>query len=957
MPSRVIQATVTSGSNADKKGGTYITFGSITSDSGVVYDASVTSATLYISNFKTYAASEYLNVIYGSSSGTTVARTNNLASNSSVHSSTESLINLSSSLLTSSVSTITLGVVATSGTGNKINIRDGCTITLTINYEYNYTACSAPTSVSISPTTVDAGASATLAWGGAKAGTNNPINGYVIYRSTASGSGYSVLQTVGASVTSLAVTAPSSMGSAYYYKVATLDTVDGSQVTSTVYATLTARTYTACSAPTTVTVSATGVAPGASVTLSWSGAKAGTNNAITAYQVYRATSANGSYSLLTTAATTASSGSANVAAPTANGAAYYYKVLTVGTKSGYNSAQSSTYATLTCSFTAPSAPTTVTIGGATSAYALSGTTVTLEWSGASAGTNNAITGYNIYQNGELYVEGLASNVQSRAVPAHSTAGSSYSYTVVTRGTHANSAASTACVVYTYAHPAAPTSVTVSNTSPDAGTDVTLSWSGAAAGSYNAIANYQIYRAMSVTGTYSLLTTVTSTVTSGACTVTAPSDMGSSYYYKVETVGARSGSGMSDAYAGLTAKTYTACTAPSAVSLSESLVMPGGKATLSWSAGGAGTNNEVSGYAVYCREGTGSYSLLESPASSATSLIVTAPSAPGSSYTYYVVTLGTKAGFDSAVSQEVTLSTYAYTACSAPTSVALSAAIAENSVTLAWSGAQGGTSNPITGYRIAYQDSNDNSTWGTVQELQTITTSAASGSLEVAPPETRGAYRRFLITTLGSADGYDSEEAVSASSVRKNRIPEPPAFLSGTQAYMQSPMIRLKLGMEPDGQSQTLMLSVDGGTAEAVATETRLQDLAFGDHIIRAYSVDALGAASVVVEHGLAVIDSGFTDPVLTIGETFVKAVHINELRDRINALRSYYGVAAYAWSPAPIAGETGLVSWKGHVLELREALAEAYEDAGENVPTWTELPVNCPKAAAIDELRQAVQAI
>jgi len=108
-------------------------------------------------------------------------------------------------------------------------------------------------------------------------------------------------------------------------------------------------------------------------------------------------------------------------------------------------------------------------------------------------------------------------------------------------------------------------------------------------------------------------------------------MGSSYYYKVETVGSRSSSGMSSSYAGITAKTYTACTAPSSVSLSSSLVTPGGSATLSWSAGGAGTNNAISGYAVYRREGTGSYSLLQSVASSTTSLVVTAPSTPGSSY--------------------------------------------------------------------------------------------------------------------------------------------------------------------------------------------------------------------------------------------------------------------------------------------------------------------------------------
>ncbi len=955
MPSRVITASITSGSNTDKKGGTYVTFGNITSDTGPVWDGEPTSATLYLSKFKTYSASFYLDVIYGGNSGTYVASTGTLDSDSTNHSSTEDLEDLSEELLTSDVSTITLGVVSTSGTGNKINIRDGCTLTLTINYESKYGPCTAPTSVSLASTTVDAGASTTLSWSGASAGKNNPIRGYVIYRSTSASSGYAELTTT--TSTSYSVTAPSTMGSKYYYKVATLDTIDGSQYLSTVYATLTARTYSACTAPTAVSVSSTGVAPSASVTLSWSGAAAGTNNAITGYQIYRATSATGSYSLLTSVSATATSGSTSVTAPSASGSSYYYKVLTVGTKSGYNSGQSSKYATLTCTFTAPSAPSTVTIGGSTSAYALSGANVTLAWSGASAGTNNAITGYAIYRDGAVYVEKVAATTDSYSVPAHSTAGSKYAYTVITLGTHSNSAASSAQTVYTYSNPSAPSSVSVSMSTPDAGTDVTLSWSGAAAGSYNAIASYKIYRATSATGSYSLLTTVTSTATSGSCTVTAPTTMGSSYYYKVQTVGARSSSGQSSVYAAVTAKTYTVCTTPGNVALSSTLVMPGASATLSWSASSSGTNNALTGYAVYRKEGSGSYALLQSLNTSTTSLTVSAPTTPGSSYTYYVVALGTKAGYDSAASSAVTLSSYAYTACAAPSSVTLSAELAEDSAVLFWSGAAAGVSNPITGYKISYQESSNGSSWGTKQTLKTVTSSSASGSLSVAPPAARGAYRRFLIQTIGTASGFDSAEVVCQTLLRKNRAPEAPVFLSGSETYVHNPLIRLRYGDEPDGQSQTLMLSVDNGTAEAVAAESRLQDLAFGEHIIRAYSLDTMGAASPVTAHTLTVIDSGFTDPVLTAGQTFVKAVHINELRARINTLRAYYGLSAYGWSAAPVAGETGLVSWRDHVLELRNALADAYASVGLAVPAWTDLPVNCPKAIAIDELREAVQAI
>lgn len=130
---RTISASVTNNSNKDLKGGTSATFGNITYDSGAVANGTVSSATLTISSFKTYAASEYLTVNF---SGTKVGRTPTLSKNGSVHSNTFSLSEISNSLITSAVSSISLGVVATSGTGNKINFRSGCTITLNITYSY-----------------------------------------------------------------------------------------------------------------------------------------------------------------------------------------------------------------------------------------------------------------------------------------------------------------------------------------------------------------------------------------------------------------------------------------------------------------------------------------------------------------------------------------------------------------------------------------------------------------------------------------------------------------------------------------------------------------------------------------------------------------------------------------------------------------------------------------------------
>ncbi|MBO7252960.1 MAG: hypothetical protein J6V25_10095, partial [Oscillospiraceae bacterium] len=99
--------------------------------------------------------------------------------------------------------------------------------------------------------------------------------------------------------------------------------------------------YTAPTAPTQVTISKASAIPGESVTLSWSGAKAGNNVSIAGYQVYRATSAEGAFSLL--AKVSGETTFLSVTTPESAGS-YLYKVQTLGDVAGYDSGLSSAYA-------------------------------------------------------------------------------------------------------------------------------------------------------------------------------------------------------------------------------------------------------------------------------------------------------------------------------------------------------------------------------------------------------------------------------------------------------------------------------------------------------------------------------------------------------------------------------------------------------------------------------------
>lgn len=123
-----------------------------------------------------------------------------------------------------------------------------------------------------------------------------------------------------------------------------------------------------------------------------------------------------------------------------------------------------------------------------------------------------------------------------------------------------------------------------------------------------------------------------------------------------------------------------------------------------------------------------------------------------------------------------------TACGAPTSCSVSPTVGEGNVTLSWSGASAGTNNGITGYEIQYSDSTNNSTWGSWTALTTVSSTAASGSVSVSPPATRGNYRRFQVRTQGSAGAsYYSSWKISDNSVRKNTPPQPATTLTASPA--------------------------------------------------------------------------------------------------------------------------------------------------------------------------------
>ena len=104
----------------------------------------------------------------------------------------------------------------------------------------------------------------------------------------------------------------------------------------------------------------------------------------------------------------------------------------------------------------------------------------------------------------------------------------------------------------------------------------------------------------------------------------------------------------------------------------------------------------------------------------------------------------------------------------------------------------------------------------------------------------------------------------------------------------------------------------------------------------------------------------FTDPVLTVGVTPIKAVHMTELRTRADAVRVGCGLTAATWTdPVLTAGVTPIKA--AHMTELRAAVTAAYAGCTQTAPAWTDpvltTGVTPIKAAHLLELREAVIAL
>lgn len=305
------------------------------------------------------------------------------------------------------------------------------------------------------------------------------------------------------------------------------------------------------------------------------------------------------------------------------------------------------------------------------------------------------------------------------------------------------------------------------------TSVKLSWSGAKSGIGNAIKGYQIrYRKIATSsddwGSWTDLTTISSTATSGNTTIDMSSKISRGHYvqFAIRTLGSAGSSYYSDweFSSTLIRKYFTKCTAPTSFSLSSN---PFDKnVTLTWSGAGNGTNNTISSYHIQYNTSANNstwdgwkdlISISSTSASGNKTIDMSSKVSVGCYVKFQIRTQGNASGdkiktsdYYSGYKASSTIRRIAR--CVNPTSLSATPNPFNSSVKLSWSGAKGVTSNAITSYYIQYCTSTDNKTWGSWAGLKTVESTATSGNvtIDLSSKVDRGKYVKFQIRTQGSA---------------------------------------------------------------------------------------------------------------------------------------------------------------------------------------------------------------
>lgn len=625
---------------------------------------------------------------------------------------------------------------------------------------------------------------------------------------------------------------------------------------------------------------------------------------------------------------------------------------------------------VTVEYTVPSrvsAPTSVSLSSVTT-----GSTATLSWSGASAGTANNIRGYFIQYsdsddgsswNGWGEYGTYTTTAASYSITANLPSVGKYRkfkiWTLGAAGEDYDSSTGKESGSIYHAHtPSAPGSL-----APAAGGYTSLSTiSWGAVSCSDAISYYEYQISTNDGSTWGETQTATATSANIASTF-ASSAVTARIKFRVRAVTNR---GIASSWA--TSGTYYRLTAPGAPTAftASPASYESGNITLSWS-GTTDEDSNVNGYEIqYATSSDGvtytGYAALKSVSLTALSGSTTdAPTMNRGTYRKYRIRAKDSSGLYSAWKE----SNAVYRALTASTPVISSpgAGYYESAPALSWSKSTAPDGN-LAGYE--YQIStNGGASWGTAR-----TTNGTTGTFPEFSSAARGTAFVFRVRAYTTLNAY-SDWATSAVFYKNTAIVAPSFLAPASGCAIRNSQFRIIVSVpaKTNGITQSLFikLSSSGSWTTLASNQTgafkktvTAEVIATGAQTVYLRLTDAAGA-SIETSITFSTVLPSFTDMTIIPGTTPRKAVHMTELREVVNLLRTAYSLSAKQWAEEIVAGTTSARHFNAHVAELRTAINEIASKintlAGSTVVSglsWCDLAENGAKGEAITEIRNAL---
>jgi hypothetical protein len=510
----------------------------------------------------------------------------------------------------------------------------------------------------------------------------------------------------------------------------------------------------------------------------------------------------------------------------------------------------------------------------------------------------------------------------------------------------------------------PSSVWLSASGAAPGAAATLYCSGSGAGTANPIVGYIIQRSENG-GAWTNWATDSITDTSTYFTVYAHGTYGNYYDYRLIVDGQYIDSSAS-ASVRLTTYTPTACKAPTTASLDKSVaeVAP----TLTYSGAAGGTINAITGYEIQYAESTnnslwGAWTALKTVTNTATSGTTTvALSATRTYYRKYRIRTQGGAGASYYSGWKETSSVRYNSIPTAPTAFVASPAVYVSGViSLSYSGATDADNN-ISTHNVQYATSADGVSWGGW-------TSLSNGATTHTPTLSPGHYIKYqarAVDALGVASGWTESNQCGKNTAPSTATIDLPQ--NSKTIHNSRPRILVTLGVDAEGHTQAI--SAAGFTpsrnnvASAAKIVLRKSNAASAGAVSFAMTTtDQYGESSGEVTRSTTYAAPSFTDATIEGGTTPIKAAHMTELRDMINNVRAYYGLAAVVWAETITAGVTKSRGWKAHVVELQQAIDDVVTlvNGWDAVSTVNQIaafnwitPGVKPSAAVMNQIRQVI---